>query len=463
LLPVATPAAGPAPGALVARELARAIGGLAIAPLRMLAYLARRDAHRAELDSALAAPREVDVPPAPRELHLPPDRPLRIFVSCAEPSGEQHATNLVGALRDVAARGGAPEPEIVALGGPRLAALGVRCIGDPVSRAAMGAEAARGVRFYAGLLRDVAAELRAAPFDVVIPVDSPALHVPLGRIARAYGAPVVHFITPQYWGWAPWRVGGYRGAVDLAITILPFEPAWFDAHRVPVAHAGHPLLDALADVLGPAEPARVEVSDPPTLAVLPGSRAGVVDRHLPWMLAVAASARERVPGLRVVLPHARAEVAERIRGHVRAAGAEPWAELVPDELHPTLARADAALSVSGTVLLDLLHHRLPTVVVYRVGGALRAALGKKLLTTPWFASVNLLAGREVLPEFGFHGEGPRPAVERAVVRALTDAAWRRECRAGLDEAAERLGPPGAVARAAAFALSRARATSEAGR
>jgi lipid-A-disaccharide synthase len=418
----------------------------------MLAFLARRGAHVARLERALAAPRAVAEPPI---FTVPSDRPLRILIACAEPSGELHAANLVGALRaavERASAGAAPAPELVGLGGPRLAARGVRCIGDPVSRAAMGAEAARGVRFYAGLLRDVAAELRAAPFDVAIPVDSPALFVPLGRIARAYGVPVVHFITPQYWGWAPWRAHGYRGAVDLALSILPFEPAWFEEAGVPVAHVGHPLLDALPDVK--REPGAAAANEP-TLAVLPGSRAGVVDRHLPWMLAIAAAARAAVPALSVVLPQARAEIAERIAGHVAAAGAGAWARPVAGELHATLERSTAALSVSGTVLLDLLHHRLPAVVLYRVGGPLRAALGRRLLTVPWFASVNLLAGRAVYPEFGFHGAGPRQEVERAVVRALTDEAWRAACEARLDEAARRLGPPGAVARAAGFALATA--------
>jgi len=75
---------------------------------------------------------------------------------------------------------------------------------------------------------------------------------------------------------------------------------------------------------------------------------------------------------------------------------------------------------------------------------------------PWFASVNLLAGREVLPEFGFHGQGPLEEVGRALVRALADEGWRQECRAGLDEAARRLGPPGAVGRAARHALAASR-------
>jgi lipid-A-disaccharide synthase len=440
-------ALGSPPGLVIAGELARALGGAAITPLRAAAFAAVRGRHERALADAVAHPRAVGEPPPPAPRG---GAPLRIFLSAAEPSGELHAENLARALRAELAAAGAAPPELVGLGGRRLAAAGVRCIGDPVARAAMGAEAARGLGYYLMLLKDVATELRARPFDLVIPVDSPALHVPLARVAQAYGAPVVHFVAPQYWGWAPWRVSGYRKAVDLALTILPFEPAWFEQRGVRTAHVGHPVLDALSGEPSGAAPAGARV-----LALLPGSRASVLDRHLPWMLAAAARARLALPDLEVVLPHARHELEPQIRLHLTRAGATSWVRLETGRLHRTLAHASAALSVSGTVLLDLLHHRLPTVVVYRLGSPVSTALARRLLTVPWFASVNLLAGREVLPEFGFHGTGPLEEVGGALVRALDDEGWRNACRAGQDEAALRLGPPGAVHRAARYALGMA--------
>ncbi|MEM7306194.1 MAG: hypothetical protein AAF682_05970 [Planctomycetota bacterium] len=430
---------------MVAFELLRALGAAAVTPLRAGAYLMTRGRQVAELRADLDDPRPVDAAP---ELSPPRERPLRIFVSCAEPSGELHAVNLVHALRAELAEAGAPEPELVGLGGARLAAAGVQTVGDPVARAAMGAAATKELGFYLGLLTDVADELRQRPPDLVLPVDSPALHVPLGHIAQAYDAPVVHFVTPQYWGWAPWRIGGYRRAVDLALSILPFEPAWFARRGMRVAHVGHPLLDELQDA--PAERAG---KGSRVLALLPGSRKSVIAHNLPWMLTVAARVRLEVPDLEVVLPHNRADLADEIRSHLEAAQATSWVRLATGDLHHTLGEARAALSVSGTVLLDLLHHRLPAVVVYRLAGAVGTALAGKLLTAPYFSSVNLLAGREVLPEFCFHGDGPHEEVAGRVLRCLRDDAWRDACRVGLDEAAERLGPPGAVQRAARQALA----------
>jgi lipid-A-disaccharide synthase len=320
----------------------------------------------------------------------------------------------------------------------------VTTLGDPVVRARMGFEGVvAALPYYIGLLEDAARHAQQAAPDVFVPVDSPALHVPMARCVRAAGVPVVHLVAPQYWAWAPWRAGAYGRTIDRALTILPHEPRWYHRHGVASAHIGHPLLDTLASV-----PVTHPEPTSRTLAVLPGSRASVIRRNLPWMLASLGLLRAAWPDLDVVILQATEEhtpmVAELARGHE--------ARIVVGDLHGELARARAAFAVSGTVLTDVLHHRLPAVVVYRVGRRYEATLQRALLTVPYFASTNLLAGREVVPEYGFAGAGPRTAVQRDLV-ALFGAGLRRSaCLAGLELAAARLGPPGAIQRAAAHVL-----------
>lgn len=431
--------------ALVRGELARAARDVAALPLRVGAYLARRDEERAELERALAT----SAAPAPVPACAPPrDRPLSIFVSCAEASGEIHAINAVRALRTILARGGSPTPRIAGLGGTRLAAERVDLVDDVVRDARMGFGGVIGaLPRYLDLLRATVARLERDRPDVLLAVDSPALHVPLGRMARALSVPVVHFVTPQYWGWAPWRVEHYVGAVDLALSILPFEPAWFAGRGVRVAHVGHPLLDELE---------HVERGDPDRggeLVLLPGSRTGVVKRNLGWMLGCLAPLVRagRLP--RAVVPCARPELESLLRGEIARAGASDVARVERGELHAILRRARAAFSVSGTVLLDLLHHDLPTVVVYRLGSRFAAEGKEHLLTAPWFSSINLLAGREVVPEASFQGDGPVERVRSSLVDLWEAGPARARCRAGLADARRRLGPSGATVRAAGHALA----------
>ena len=188
------------PGLAVAGEFLRALGGVLRLPLHLQDSLARRDGFRASLTADLGRPSPVVEASSPAQL---PERPLRIFVSCAEASGEIHASNLVEELRARIASSGGPEPEFLGLGGRRLEALGVRLVGNPVERAAMGIGGVLpSIPFYLGLLKRSAIEFSERAPDLFLPVDSPALHVPMAHLARRYGVRVVHFVAPQYWGWA---------------------------------------------------------------------------------------------------------------------------------------------------------------------------------------------------------------------------------------------------------------------
>jgi lipid-A-disaccharide synthase len=434
----------------VGLEAARALGAVALLPVHVLGYGLSRSTQRKEIREDLGRPAVID--PGLERLragalsHLP-QRPLRIFIACAEPSGEMHARSFLRALRaHVAAIGGAP-PVCSGIGGGALEAEGVRLLARPVERASMGfTTPLASLPYYLGVLRACAAHFSSATSgdpDIVVAIDSPALNVPLGRIAQRYGVPVVHFIAPQYWGWAPWRSGAYKRAVDRALTILPFEAAWFARRGIGAAHVGHPALDALAKepVTRPSENAR-------DLVLLPGSRRSVIQRNLPWMLGAATRLRHRFGDVPIVIAQADGSQSELVLDIVRAGGAETWARVEIGGLHRVLSSARSALSVSGTILIDLLHHRLPTVVVYRLANRPASWLALQLLTVPYFASVNLLAGRAVYPEFSFAGEGPAADIDRALAQSYADRAWRAECIRGLDLASERLGPAGASDRAA---------------
>jgi lipid-A-disaccharide synthase len=435
----------------VIAELVRALIDIALMPARACFYWLKRKQLESEARSDLECTSLLTQLP-----QLPPGKgqaALEIFVACAEPSGEKHAANLVDAIRELEKKRGAPEPRFVGLGGAILAERGVEIIGDPVSRAAMGFDVFSNLPFYMQLLASVAKRMEHNRPDLFLPVDSPALHVPLSHIAKRHRVPVVHFVTPQYWGWAPWRVGGYRRAVDLALCILPFEEPWFRRHQVPVAHVGHPLLDELADISSGAESTKSQTA--PILALLPGSRRHVVTRNLPWMLKALENVKRSIPELQVVVPQSDAGLVPLLEELVKTAGASDWVRIASGNLHAELEQARAAFSVSGTILIDLLHRRLPTVVLYRLSNARQNWLYKNFLTCPYFSSVNLIAGKEVLPEFCFHAGDPNEPMQQvaeAVERSLSDETWRAECRDGLDLAAKRLGPPGAVARAAEHAV-----------
>ena len=258
-------------------------------------YILTRKRHKRAILSDLRGPAAWVESPSIGPL---PERPLRIFIAAAEASGEAHAVRLTQALKRLANAAGAPDPEVRGLGGADLAAAGVLTLADPGAQASMGLGATRALPFYVDLIEQSASCWRDWQPDVFAPVDSPALFIPMARTARRYGVPTVHHIAPQFWAWAPWRIGRYKRHVQRALTILPFEPAWHARHGMQANHVGHPLLDTLAE-LPPAPAFTAEQRQ--ALILLPGSRKHEIDDNLPWMLDVVQGLRSKVPGLVVLL------------------------------------------------------------------------------------------------------------------------------------------------------------------
>src|SRR5262249_9498272 len=112
--------------------------------------------------------------------------------------------------------------------------------------------------------------------------------------------------------------------------------------------------------------------------------------------------------------------------------------------------AHSCVAVSGSVGLELLYRGKPSVVLYRIG-RVDLVVGNWVRTCPYISLVNLLAGRELFPEYltdRCEGE----AIAGHLLRWLEDPeAYQAVC----DELAalrQRVATPGACARAAAAIL-----------
>lgn len=422
------------------REIARAL----IVPVRLLLYLPARKRWRRLASEVLdtVAHREPEDPQAALADFFAKRRPRRddrphLFLSAGEASGEAHAERLLRALP--------PELRCTAFGGRGLADAGATLRFSLTDHAVMGVFGVlkqlplilRAVATYLRLLRD-------DPPDLVVLVDFPGLHVVMAKLAKRRRIPVLHYVAPQYWAWGPWRMRRYRRAFDATLTILPFETAFFRRFRIPAAYVGHPLLDELERESAPpcADSAR------PALVLLPGSRTGDIRRNLPGMLRVAAALRAEHE-MHVVLPHENPDRTPLLRELLAAANAG-FVEHHVGPLRPWLTSARLVLAKSGTGSLAACLRGAPTVVVYQLRGLLAAIGYHNILSVPWIAAANLIAGRQVVPEHCFTGDHGWDDVLSSARQLWPDGGPRERMAAGLADVRERLGTGGATARTAAI-------------
>lgn len=323
---------------------------------------------------------------------------MRIALVAGELSGDLLGAGLIAALKERY-----PHAQFVGVGGPAMISQGLESW-TPLERlAVMGlVEVLRHLPELFRLRRQLVERLLAEPPAVFIGIDAPDFNLGLERRLRVHGIPTVHYVSPSVWAWRPWRVRKIARAVDLMLTLFPFEAAFYERQGVPVRDVGHPLADEIPlysdggearQALGLAWPAGTRV-----VALLPGSRMGEVSRLGPLFLETACGLFARRPDLYFLMPAATPQIHEFLAALRSTQAPSLPLTLMQGHSREVMAAADVVLLASGTATLEATLLKRPMVVAYRVA-PVTAWIARRLVNISYFALPNLLAGRELAPEF----------------------------------------------------------------
>lgn len=297
------------------------------------------------------------------------------------------------------------------------------------------------IRAHYRLLQAMQADFQAGRYDLVILVDYPGFHIRVAEAAHRSGTKVLYYIAPQLWAWRPGRARRLANAVDRLAVVLPFEQTFFNELGLQSHYVGHPLLDGVTwptrdqarSQLGIANGARV-------LGIFPGSRSQEIRRL--WQ-----------PFRDAALQLLREGSCDRVLVAGTANGSYPDPgpiEIVRGGPVRLFTAADAALAKSGTTTLEAALAGVPMVVAYKVH-PLSWAVFQRVRTVQWVSLVNLVAGREVVPEM-LQDRARAPELAGAL-RPLLDPRNPGSIaqRAALAEVRQRLGTAGAADRVVALA------------
>ena len=358
--------------------------------------------------------------------------PLKILISAGEASGDWYAAQLTEAIRKIH-----PDAQFFGCAGARMREAGVRAVVDSASLAVVGLVEVVGhiPRIY-GEFRKLKAAIDTERPDLAILTDSPDFHFRLLPHLRKRKVPVAYLVAPQVWAWRKGRLKTLKAYVDHLLCIFPFEEEFFRANGVAATYIGHPLAHSIKPLLTRDQfLAKHKLpADRPILAILPGSRAGEARRHL-RPLAEAVEILERERSLTVV--------AGTPLGFSQRAGADFWKpfsakpiQVLEGESWDLLAHSEAALAASGTVTVEAALLGCPMVTFYRVTPA-SWAIGKLLVRVPYYSMVNLVAGKQIVPEL-MQQQMTGENLAREVARLLDDASARAGMKLELERAASKL-------------------------
>lgn len=350
------------------------------------------------------------------------DKPLCIALVAGEASGDTLGAGLIAALKQRF-----PNARFIGIGGPRMLAEGMQTRVPMERLSVMGLIEVLGrLRELLRIRRELVEYLKQEQPDVFIGIDAPDFTLGVEQRLRDVGIPTVHYVSPSVWAWREKRVLGIAQSTDLMLTLFPFEEEVYHRHGVAVRCVGHTLADRIAlepdraaarRVLGVEQDARI-------LALLPGSRNGELRKLGRVFLETAAWCLERQPELQFIMPCASPERRQQMEAILAETGLELPLTLYDGQAHEVLAACDAVLIASGTATLEAMLFKRPMVVAYRMAG-LTFRILKRLVKVGHVSLPNLLAGREVAPEFLQDAATPE-AMGPALLERLLPTAERVE-------------------------------------
>jgi lipid-A-disaccharide synthase len=236
--------------------------------------------------------------------------------------------------------------------------------------------------------------------DVFIGIDSPDFNLGIELKLRRQGIPVVHYVSPSVWAWRQKRIFKIKKAVDLMLTLFPFEADFYRQHEVPVCFVGHPLADQIPlqiDKLAARKKLQLD-EDTQYVAILPGSRRNEIKYLAETFIQSAHLCWKKRPKVKFITSAINDQRNQEFQAHCKRLSPELPIEVFVNSSHDVMAAADCVLVTSGTATLETMLYKRPMVIAYKMSG-FTYQLAKHLVKLTYFGLPNLLAQDFLVPEF----------------------------------------------------------------
>lgn len=300
-----------------------------------------------------------------------------------------------------------PDVEFYGIGGETMTAAGLTSLFNISEISVMGiTEVLPRLRLILRRIRQTVAEIERLQPDVVVTIDSwgfvASVLKKLRKLRRKKGLniPCVHYVAPQVWAWKKGRAKQLPKLVDRLMTLLPYEPAYFEKYGLPCNFVGHPVIEntaSIADDDSTTFRARHHIpADAELLCVLPGSRHSEIERLIPRFLPVIRSLRQHAPNLFVVIPTV-AAIADQVRQRFDELEVPHCFVFGQQERYAAFRSARMAIAASGTVSLELTACGTPHLIAYTFS-RLTNWMAEHLIKIRYVDLINILADQSIIPE-----------------------------------------------------------------
>ena len=367
----------------------------------------------------------------------PSSKNKTLLIIVGDKSADLYGAKLVHELKKIDS-----SINIVGTGGEKMREEGVKILYDVKDMSVIGLwEAVSKVSLIRKIKRDILKLLDTNTINAAVLLDFPGFNLHIAAEIRGRNIPVIYYISPQIWAWGSGRIKKIKKRVNKMLVILPFEVDIYRNAGVDVRFIGHPLFDVIR-VDGDKEYLCSQLGlnpSSPIIGILPGSRNKEVRFLLHSMIDGALLIKKKIPDAQFILPRAREVDESYIKKIISDKGAD--IKVVNGNSYGVMSVSDISIICSGTATLEAAILGSPVLIVYRLS-KITELIGRKFLKVKHWGLVNILAGKEIVPELEqeeVNGEN----ISAYVISVLKSEKKRKFIEQKLYEIASSLGGSGA--------------------
>ena len=368
-----------------------------------------------------------------------------ILIICGEPSGEMHAAGLAGALKKIN-----PEIKITGIGSDLLRSAGVEIFYEIKGLSVMGFfDVLKKLPKFLALKKLILSKIDVLKPDAIIFVDFSGFNLRLAKTINN-SIPTIYYVSPQVWASRPGRVKTIKKYIKKMIVLFKFEEEFYRKFGIKADWVGHPLLEIVKPTMPKEELLRnLKFSNTKTtLALFPGSRKQEIKRILPIMLKSALLIAKKLEAQFVIAKTSQVEwniyndLIKNYKLDIRIVEGKPY---------DCMNIADFCLVCSGTATLETTIMQKPFCLIYKTS-PLNYLLYRPQIKLPHIGMANIVAGKEIIPEFIQFRASPKKIANYAVI-TLQDKSKLQSIKNDLAKVSSTLGAPGAADLAAKIIIN----------
>jgi len=318
---------------------------------------------------------------------------MKIGIVAGEKSGDYLGSELIKAFKLRY-----PNAEFVGLAGPLMQEQGAVSLAQMDKISIMGVVGAlKGLFGILYIRKTIYKHMLKWQPDVFIGIDVPDFNLYLEIKLKEAGIPTVHYVSPTVWAWRGKRIFKIKRAINLMLTLFPFEETYYQKHNTAVKYVGHPLAKQVLNwVVNEKVRQAINLAENKKLvAILPGSRMSEVSRLGPIMLQACTQLSNQYPDLEFVIPAASEKLQRYLIDELNSESTP--VKVILGHSRDVLSLSHLAVLASGTAALEAALFAKPMVVMYKVA-KFEEWIAARTMEVKHFSMPNHLINPPIVPE-----------------------------------------------------------------